>query len=421
MVSETLCYAASLVPEVTEDLTKIDDAMKLGYNWIKGPFELLDEIGIEYFVKRLKNDGRAVPEFLLKGLNNKFYNNSKSGLSSLSLDGRLKPIIRPNGVLRFSEVRQTLKAKNSNESASWFEYEDAAIVEFHSKANALDSKSLDMISDAISESEKMGLRGVVIHNDFQHFSCGVSLWSVRNFFEKNDFDSLDAFLIYFQNTMLHMRNSKLPVIAAPVGMAIGGGFEVVLHADHVVSHANSVMGLVESFVGLVPAGGGCKETLYRWVENLGDNHNAAWKSFMNIGLGRRANSPQEADALSMRRSNDVFHMNRDRILNNALSSINKVSKAKAREPIALSGAEHFQEMLDWLSTNHHKGMLSQHDVTVGTEIGRIMTGGNCPSGTIFTEQDILDAERSSFITLAQTQETQARIVSMLDNGITLRN
>ena len=421
VVSETLCYAASLVPEVTEDLTKIDDAMKLGYNWIKGPFELLDEIGIEYFVKRLKNDGRNVPEFLLKGLNNKFYNNSKSGLSSLSLDGSLKPIIRSNGVLRFSEVRQTLKAKNSNESASWFEYEDAAIVEFHSKANALDSESLDMISDAISESEKMGLRGVVIHNDFQHFSCGVSLWSVRNCFEKNDFDSLDAFLIYFQNTMLQMRNSKLPVIAAPVGMSIGGGFEVVLHADHVVSHANSVMGLVESFVGVVPAGGGCKETLYRWAENLGDNHNAAWKSFMNIGLGRRANSPQEADALSMRRSNDVFHMNRDRILNNALSSINKTSKAKARKPLALSGAEHFQEMLEWLSTNHQKGMLTPHDVTVGTEIGRIMTGGNCPSGTIFTEQDILDAERSSFITLAQTQETQARIVSMLDNGITLRN
>ena len=355
VVSETLCYAASLVPEVTEDLTKIDDAMKLGYNWIKGPFELLDEIGAEYFVERLRNEDRDVPEFLLKGLNNKFYNNSKSGLSSLSLDGSLKPIIRSNGVLRFSEVRQTLKAKNSNESASWFEYEDAAIVEFHSKANALDSKSLDMISDAVSESEKTGLRGVVIHNDFQHFSCGVSLWSVRNFFEKNDFDSLDAFLIYFQNTMLQMRNSKLPVIAAPVGMSIGGGFEVVLHADHVVSHANSVMGLVESFVGVVPAGGGCKETLYRWAEKLGDNHNAAWKSFMNIGLGRRANSPQEADALSMRRVNDVFHMNRDRILNNALSSINKVSKAKAREPIALSGTEHFQEMLDWLSTNHQNG------------------------------------------------------------------
>ena len=421
VISETLCYAASLVPEVTDDLTQIDDAMKLGYNWVQGPFELLDEIGIEYFVDRLKVDGRDVPEFLLKGINNKFYNNSESGLSSLSPDGNLKPIMRPDGVLRFSEVRQTLKAINSNESASWFEYEGAAIVEFHSKANALDSGSLDMISDAITESEKKGLRGVVIHNDFQHFSCGVSLWSVRNCFEKNDFDALDAFLVYFQNTMLQMRNSKLPVIAAPVGMSIGGGFEVVLHADHVVGHANSVMGLVESFMGVVPAGGGCKETLYRWSENLGDNRKGAWKSFMNIGLGRRASSPQEADSLSMRRADDVFHMNRDRILNSALSFIETTSKAKARNPLALSGKDHFEEMLEWLTKNNKNGMLTPHDVTVGTEIGRIMTGGNCASGTIFTEQDILDAERSSFITLAQTQETQARIVSMLDNGITLRN
>jgi 3-hydroxyacyl-CoA dehydrogenase len=278
-----------------------------------------------------------------------------------------------------------------------------------------------MLSDALSESEKMGLRGVVIHNDFQHFSCGVSLWSVRNCFEKNDYDSLDAFLVYFQDTMLKMRSTKLPVIAAPVGMSIGGGFEVVLHADHVVSHANSVMGLVESFVGVVPAGGGCKETLYRWAENLGDIHKASWKSFMNIGLGRRANSPKEADNLSMRKTDDIFHMNRDYILNIALSSLDKTKKTKARKPLALSGTDHFQEMLQWLKVNHDKGMLTPHDVTVGTEIARIVSGGDCPTGTVFTEQDILDAERSSFITLAQTAETQARIVAMLDNGITLRN
>jgi 3-hydroxyacyl-CoA dehydrogenase len=421
VLSETLCYAASLVPEVTEDLTQIDDAMKLGYNWVKGPFELLDEIGIEYFVDRLKSDGRDVPSFLLKSHSNKFYSGSESGLSFLGIDGSVKPIVRSSGVLRFSEVRQTLKAINSNESASWYEYEGAAVIEFHSKANALDAGSLDMLSDALSESEKMGLRGVVIHNDFQHFSCGVSLWSVRNCFEKNDYDSLDAFLVYFQDTMLKMRSTKLPVIAAPVGMSIGGGFEVVLHADHVVSHANSVMGLVESFVGVVPAGGGCKETLYRWAENLGDIHKASWKSFMNIGLGRRANSPKEADNLSMRKTDDIFHMNRDYILNIALSSLDKTKKAKARKPLALSGADHFQEMLQWLKVNHDKGMLTPHDVTVGTEIARIVSGGDCPTGTVFTEQDILDAERSSFITLAQTAETQARIVAMLDNGITLRN
>jgi len=256
VLSETLCYAASLIPEVTKDLTQIDDAMKLGYNWVKGPFELIDEIGVNYLVNRLKTSGKDVPEFLSNSSNNKFYNNANSVLSFLSPSGKLSPIVRPKGVLRFSEVRQTLVPINENESASWFEYEGAAIVEFHSKANALDSQSLDIISDAITSSEKKGLRGLIVHNDFQHFSCGVSLWSVRNCFEKNDFAALDAFLAYFQNTMLQMRDSRLPVIAAPVGMSIGGGFEVVLHADHVVSHANSVMGLVESFVGVVPAGGG---------------------------------------------------------------------------------------------------------------------------------------------------------------------
>ena len=421
VLSETLSYAASLVPEVTEDVTQIDDAMKLGYNWVKGPFELIDEIGIDYFVKRLKNSARDVPDFLENSLNNKFYTSSNSILSTLTNSGELKPIIRPKGVLRFSEARQTLAPINSNESASWFEYEGAAIVEFHSKANALDSQSLDMISDAVTASENKGLRGVIIHNDFQHFSCGVSLWSVRNCFEKNDFDGLDDFLAYFQNTMLQMRDSNLPVIAAPVGMSIGGGFEVVLHADHVVSHANSVMGLVESFVGVVPAGGGCKEMLYRWTEKLNDTQKGAWKSFMNIGLGRKANSPQEADALSMRRPGDTFQMNRDRILNAALSSIDITKKVGKRKPLALSGAEHYQEMLEWLEVNHKKGMLTPHDVTVGTEIGRVMSGGECPAGTVFSEQDILNAERSSFIRLAQTQETQARIVAMLDNGITLRN
>ena len=421
VLSETLSYAASLVPEVTEDVTQIDDAMKLGYNWVKGPFELIDEIGIDYFVKRLKNSARDVPDFLENSLNNKFYTSSNSILSTLTSSGELKPIIRPKGVLRFSEARQTLTPINSNESASWFEYEGAAIVEFHSKANALDTQSLDMISDAVTASENKGLRGVIIHNDFQHFSCGVSLWSVRNCFEKNDFDGLDDFLAYFQNTMLQMRDSNLPVIAAPVGMSIGGGFEVVLHADHVVSHANSVMGLVESFVGVVPAGGGCKEMLYRWTEKLNDTQNGAWKSFMNIGLGRKANSPQEADALSMRRPGDTFQMNRDRILNAALSTIDITKKVGKRKPLALSGAEHYQEMLEWLEVNHKKGMLTPHDVTVGTEIGRVMSGGECPAGTVFSEQDILNAERSSFIRLAQTQETQARIVAMLDNGITLRN
>ena len=425
VLSETLCYAASLVPEVTEDLTQIDDAMKLGYNWVQGPFELLDEIGIEYFVDRLQADGRDVPEFLLKAINNKFYINSKSGLSSLSPSGNLKPIIRPDGVLRFSEVRQTLKAINSNKSASWFEYEGAAIVEFHSKANALDSGSLDMISDAISESEKKGLRGVVIHNDFQHFSCGVSLWSVRNCFEKNDFDALDAFLIYFQNTMLQMRNSKLPVISAPSGLSIGGGFEVVLSTDMTIYHANSVTGLVESLVGVVPGGGGVKELLYRWRDIKGNETEAAWATFMNVGYGKTAQSPLEAKELAMFREGiDSFVMNRDRLLDTALNAIQELAKdyqPTYRDNFIMPGREVWQEMQNWLQKTHEKGYLTPHDVTTGTQIARIVTGGDVDAGTVMNEDDLFDLERKAFLALAKTEQTKSRIQHMLSYGKPLRN
>ena len=421
VLSETLCYAAYLVPEVTKNLTQIDDAMKLGYNWTKGPFELLDEIGVKYFIDRLKKEGRSIPEFLKLGLKNGFYVSGKNRLNAINSSGSLVAIYRPKGVLRFSEIRQTLSPISSNASASWYEFEGAAIVEFHSKANALDSRSLDILENAISESSKMGLRGIIIHNDSHHFSCGVSLWSVRSCFEKEDFESLDAFLVCFQKTMMNMRSSPLPVVAAPVGMSIGGGFEVVLHADHVVSHANSVMGLVESFVGVVPAGGGCKETLYRWREKTKDAQKAAWNTFMNIGLGKLASSPIEAGELAMSKMSDTFHMNRDYLLDLSLSSLDSVKKTPNRESIMLTGAEHFNKMVDWLKLNHNKGFLMPHDVNVGTEIARIVTGGDCKANSMFSEQDILDAERTSFIRLSQTSETQARIVAMLDNGQTLRN
>jgi 3-hydroxyacyl-CoA dehydrogenase len=421
VLSEVLCYATSLLPDVTSNPADIDDAMKLGYNWIKGPFELLDNIGHEYFIKRLTEEGRLVPAFLLKNLENNFYNASVEGLQVLQETGIYAPITRSNDVLRLSELKQTLKAENSNAVASWYEYKESAVVEFHSKANALDSGSLDILSDAVYEAEKRGLRGVVVHNDSQHFSCGVSLWSVRECFEMNDYQKLDDFLKHFQNTMLQMRDSNLPVVSAPVGMSIGGGFEVVLHTDQVIANTNSVMGLVESSVGLIPAGGGCKEVLYRWNEKLGDSRQAAWNAFMNIGLGKLANSPLEAEKLAFSRPTDSVHVNRDHMLGIALSSLSEVTKIPQREPLRLTGKTHFEEMKLWLSKNLEKGLLTPHDQTVGIEVARIVTGGNCNEGVLVTEQDLFNAERASFISLAKTPETQARIISMLDAGQTLRN
>ena len=421
VLSEVLCYAASLLPDVTNNPADIDDAMKLGYNWIKGPFELLDNIGHKYFINRLTEEGRLVPPFLLKNVENNFYNVSNKSLQVLQETGIYEPIAHSSSVLRFSELKQTLKAKNRNAVASWYEYKEAAVVEFHSKANALDGGSLDILSAAISEAEKRGLRGVIVHNDSQHFSCGVSLWSVRECFEMNDYQKLDDFLKHFQNTMLQMRDSSLPVVSVPVGMSIGGGFEVVLHTDQVIASTNSVMGLVESSVGLIPAGGGCKELLYRWNEKLGDSRQAAWNAFMNIGLGKLANSPLEAEKLAFTKPGDSFHVNRDHMLGIALSVLGEVKKKPQRELLSLTGKTHFEEMKLWLLKNLEKGFLTPHDQTVGVEIARIITGGDCVEGTLVTEQSLFNAERASFLSLAKSAETQARIVSMLDTGQTLRN
>lgn len=422
VLSQTLNYAAHLIPETGTNVLPIDDAMKLGYNWIYGPFELLDQIGVSRVVKRMQNEGREVaPMLSLACEKGGFYKVIEKQLSSLDQSGDYIAIDRPEGVLRFSELRQSLKAQYTNAKASWFIHDNAAIVEFHSKANALDSDSMDVIRHALEQAQAQNLRGVVLHNDAQHFSCGVNLTAFRGFFEAQDYQGMDAFLDHFQQTMLAINTCKLPVIAAPVGMSIGGGFEVVLAADHVIGHSNSVMGLVESSVGVVPGGGGCKEYLYRWYEVLGDMEAAAWKAFMLVGYGWTAKSPIEATEQAMLEQKDQYMMNRDRLLSEALSQLDKVNKAKPRKPIPMAGETTYLEMKKWLDDAKNNGKITAHDVVVGTELARIFTGGPVPANTVMSEQDLFDAERASFLRLAKSSATQERIVTMLDQGAPVRN
>jgi 3-hydroxyacyl-CoA dehydrogenase len=328
-------------------------------------------------------------------------------------------------VLRFNEKRQTLAPQNSTEVASWFNFDDIALVEFHSKANALDGDSMAILSDAIDQVEAKGLRGLIIHNDAQHFSCGVNLQAVRGFFLKEDMNGLDAFLAHFQNTVHRLSQADFPVVCAPVGMSLGGGFEVVLHSKQVVCHANSTMGLVESGVGVIPGGGGCKETLYRWHQTLGgeDISEAAWKAFMNLGYGRTCSSPILAKQNAMLRSNDQFLSNRDRLLPAAIAAIESGADQLAfeRPDLALPGEEVFHAMVKWLEAAHVEGKLTPHNVVVATELARIVTGGEVAAGTLYSEQDLFDAERTAFLKLVSTEATRARINSMLDTGSVVQN
>ncbi len=426
VLSKTLSYAASLIPEVGDNPVGIDDAMKLGYNWIKGPFELIDDIGVDYFVERLQKDGQAVPAFLAEAKGSSFYRIHGSQLQCRIVDNHWRGIKHAEGIARFNEKRLTIKPEHSCEVASWYDLDGIALVEFHSKANALDADSMTILDDAMNAVEQKNMRGLVIHNDAQHFSCGVNLQAVRNFFSSDDLDGLDSFLANFQNTVHRMAHVEFPVVAAPVGMSIGGGFEVVLHAKQVICHANSVTGLVESLVGVVPAGGGCKETLYRWIELLqcGDDiSKACWKAFMNLGYGRTATSPIIAKQQAMLRANDRFVINRDRILTEAIEAINNPAEQVAfdRPDLALPGQPVFEELQNWLAESCDKGLFMPHDVNVGTEMARIVTGGNVEPGTVLSEQDFYDAERRSFLHLVETDATRERIETMLDNGSPVRN
>ena len=420
VMSKVLSYAASLVPEVGDNPVAIDDAMKMGYNWIKGPFELIDEIGPNYLIERLESEQRSVPVYLRQAAGSTFYD----GLKARSFNGGFEPIERPEGTLRFNDKRKTLTARHSNAEASWYDVDNIAIVEFHSKANALGAGSMQVLEHALDTAADNKMRGLIVHNDAQHFSCGVNLNAVRAFFEAGDWSGLDAFLNHFQQTVHKMAVADFPIVAAPVGLSLGGGFEVVLHSKQVICHANSNMGLVESGVGVIPAGGGCKETLYRWIEKKnGDVKAAAWEAFYALGFGKTASSPIHARDLAMLRDNDRFENNRDRLFTEAMKAVDKPTDQRAfkREPIYMAGHEEYNRMVLWAKNAHEEGKLYEHDVFVSTQIARIVTGGDIEPRTLWTEQDLYDAERRAFLELAKTPQTQERIRTLLDNGKAVRN
>ncbi len=425
VLSHTLCYAASLVPDVNTSLVAIDDAMKLGYNWIRGPFEMIDVIGVDRFIAHLESEDREVPAFLRTAAGESFYRAKKRKLRYLESDGGYSKLRRAKGVRRFSELSRTLKPIEENAAASLYELKHGiGLVEFHSKANALGPESMQLIEHAVVYATEH-LQGLLIHNDAQHFSCGADLGTILGFVEAGDMTGLDAFLDHYQATLQSMRYAPVPVVAAPSGLSMGGGFEVLLHTDKVIYHANSVTGLVESLVGVVPGGGGVKEMLYRWHEREGDITKAAWNAFMNIGYGKTARSPLEARELAMFRDGvDDWIMNRDRLLKAGMDAVRELAPgytATKRQPLAMPGRDTWAEMQDWLRAAHEKGHLTPHDVTTGAQIAMIVTGGDIDAGTELTENDLFDLERKAFVTLGQTTATRDRIRFMLEHGTPLRN
>jgi len=393
--------------------------MKLGFNWVRGPFEMIDALGADRVADLLRACNQPVPAALQCG--HQFYNADGDILKVQHADGQMQPIDLPEGVVRFHLQRRVTPVLKSNRAASVFSIgNDMRLVEFHSKANALTDESMEMVAFAAADPG----RGILIHNDAQHYSAGVDLNAFLAMIDASDWSGIDRFLARFQQAVRALKYAPVPVVGAPSGLALGGGFEVLLHCDQRVMHSNSVVGLVESGVGLLPAGGGVKETYWRWYQVTGDWQEAAWKAWMNLGYGATASSPELAEPLQYYKpGKDVSVMNRDRLYSRSLQALDELSgdyQVPEEPQFELAGGDILERMSAFMDAGIERGDFMAHDKTVAMQIATVMCHAEGEPRAA-SEQDLYDRERAAFIRLARTEQTRARIHGLLHAGGVIRN
>ena len=404
VLEKIIKYASSLVPEITKEFNDIDEAMRLGFNWAKGPFEMLEEIGVKNFFEKVENfKGNNFLENLSKTKNENFYGERQKYTSIETL----------------GKVKKTATSVDGNSSASIYRFNDYNIVEFTTKANALDYDSMDALKKATD-------KPLIIINESMQFSAGVNLTYTMEFADKNDFKSIEKFIKYFQETCKHLKYSKHPVISAPSGLTLGGGFEVLVQSNFVASHTNIVIGLVETIVGLIPAGGGCKEMLARWLDTAEakkDPNYAPLKVFDIIGYGKTATSPVEAEPLKYLLPENKKIMNRNSLLevSKKILDDNKDFKAPNELQFNLPGKAVIGEMNKILEKLYNDKIILDHGVEVAKELAFVLSGGDTTMDKVLTEDDLFKLELDAFMRLIETKNTQDRIKHTLATGKPLVN
>ena len=419
-LGRVLAYAAALIPEVTRTPQDIDDAMKMGFNWIRGPFEMIDALGAATVIELAKDAGCEIPLALsISAQHGCFYKADAGTLMVRNFEDPpvLKPVSLPEGTQRFSLTRRTLRPVASNQAASLWELPgDLRLVEFHSKANALTAESMEIVQKAANDHG----RGILIHNDAQHFSAGVDLNRFADFIERNAWNEMDSFLNDFQQAVAALKYCPVPVVGAPSGLSLGGGFEVLLHCDRLITHANSVLGLVESGVGVVPGGGGVKTTYQRWLEATQDPEIAAWETWMQIGYGKTGESPEQATKLRyFRPEYDQTVMNRDKLITQATVLLEKMAvnyTPPIRPQMVLPGNAILQKMDDFMADGVAKGWFKPHNKTTAMQIATIVVNTTSDEPLTVTEQDMFNRERAAFLHLAKTSDTKRWIKAMLSGS-----
>jgi 3-hydroxyacyl-CoA dehydrogenase len=416
---------------VAYDIPSIDRAMEWGYAWEAGPFVQMDMLGPQFL-----RDGFATLELdqprLLRNAGKGFYHPDRHEV--VSLTGGDEPIHDEEDVVSLADrklpgTRKKYLLEDSSDASLIDVGGGVAVIEFHSKMNTLGRGVIEMIHRALDRAERDGITGLVIGNeDPRTFTAGADLSYVLELVAGGDWKAIEEAVKGFQDTSTRIRQSSVPVVAAPFGLTLGGGCELSLHADRVQAHAELYMGLVEVGVGLIPAGGGTTELLFRFAKELepydeADPFEAVKRAFQLIGMAKTSTSALDARKLGYLRDSDRITMSRARLIGDAVARVVDLAtdyRAPLPRTITALGNQALGNLKYGVWAMHEAGQISAHDVRIAHELSYVLAGGDGPARKV-TEQDILDLEREAFLKLLGTKETQERMAYTLKTGKPLRN
>jgi 3-hydroxyacyl-CoA dehydrogenase len=449
ILADLWTYAANRIPEISDSVVEIDRAMKLGFNWELGPFELWDAAGVQKTVDRMKKEGRPIAanvEKLLASGSTAWYEDvphAASGRAFFDLrTGGYEDEKVPEGVWSVTVAKKSAGVVKKNTGASLVDLGDGVgCIEFHSKMNAIGGDIVQLITQVLKPSDGAGpgahFDAFVITNDAQNFSVGANIMMLLMGIQEGEWDEIDFMIRGFQNMTQAIKFSPKPVVVAPFGMTLGGGTEVALHGAVRMPHAELYMGLVEAGVGLLPGGGGCKELTLRAVDaaksirpdGRGESvelMEGVKRAFENIGMAKVSMSADEARKLGYLSPADTIVMNRERVLTDAKATARDLARAGYKPPVMRTDVPAPGEsILAALKLGVHimrdGEYITEHEAKIGTKIAEVLCGGNVTPGTPVSEQYLLDLEREGFKSLCGERKTQERIAHTLKTGKPLRN
>ncbi|MBG6129288.1 3-hydroxyacyl-CoA dehydrogenase [Aquimarina sp. EL_43] len=432
-LSALFAYVSNRIPEITDDLYKIDDAMKAGFGWEHGPFQIWDAVGVEKGIEMMRAEGYEPASWVLDMIasgSTSFYtvNNGATFFYDIPKKEQVK-VPGQDAFIILDNIRKSSEVfKNSGVVVE--DLGDGILnVEFQSKMNTIGGDVLAGLNKAIDIAEK-DFQGLVVGNQAANFSVGANIGMIFMMAVEQEYDELNMAIKYFQDSMMRMRYSSIPTIAAPHGMALGGGCELSMHADKVVAAAETYIGLVEFGVGVIPGGGGSKEMALRASDTFKKNDvelNVLQEHFLTIGMAKVSTSAYEAyDTNILQKGKDIVVVNKDRQIATAKAHAKLMAEQGYTQPVKrkdvkVLGKQALGMFLVGTDSMEASKYISEHDHKIANKLGYVMAGGDLSEPTLVTEQYLLDLEREAFLSLCTERKTLERIEHMLKKGKPLRN